>query len=281
MIALKINAGKQEILIRYTLMLLLAIFIAHYLSYQKLPFFSPDYSFPIQTFIVVTIFGIFICETNTYIYSYLNSRKPFVEKIRERLLWQYGLTLSSTVLVFSILFFIINMVIFNRPFNFFTFSLYLGICLFISAFEATVYTSRELYKSFVLQKKKNLERKNDLTGSFQFKVNTKTYNLLYHEIAYLFSSKGMVSIYDKDGKKYLSNFTSLNEIPPLPEHLFFRINRQMIINKKVIYSFKTIENRKTTLFLREGLKNGFGDIIISRYKSAAFKKWYNYQNGNE
>ena len=116
---------------------------------------------------------------------------------------------------------------------------------------------------------------------FSVKVGQHLKLINIDDIECFYSENKGTYLYTSEGRNYLLDTTLEHLEQELDPHLFFRINRQMIINKKVIYSFKTIENRKTTLFLREGLKNGFGDIIISRYKSAAFKKWYNFQNGNE
>lgn len=275
---IKLKDSQLEILLRYSLMLVLAVLIAHYISYQKLPFLDQEYSFPLRAFIIVSIFGVVICETNTFIYSWLNKKKPFSEKVGTRLVWQYGLTLGSTFIVFSFLYTLINILIFGQSFDFFTFSFYLGICLFISAFEATIYTARELYKSFRKQKKLFNIKVEEQNGNFQFKVATRTYNLRYSEIAYIHSSGGIVILYDKSGKKYITNFTSFNEISPLPTTQFFRINRQMIINRQIVKSFETTKNRKNKLYLQKEFMNGFEEIIISRYKFADFKKWYSFPN---
>lgn len=280
MATIKIKDNQQEILLRYSFMLVLAVLIAHYISYQKLPFLDPDYAFPLRSFIIVTIFGVLICETNTFIYSWLNKKKPMQEKIGTRLLWQYGLTLGSTIIVFSILYFLINILLFGGSFNFFGYSFYLGICLFISAFEATVYTAKELYKSYRAERAIRRIKAQEQNGTFQFKVTTRTYNLRYAEIAFLHSSSGIVTLNDKQGKRYITNFTSFNEIPPLPTNQFFRINRQMIINKEIVKSFETTKDRKNKLYLRDEFKNGFEEIIISRYKFADFKRWYSRHTTN-
>lgn len=276
--AIRLKDSQQEILFRYSLMLVLAILIAHYISYQKLPFLDPDYSFPLKSFIIVSIFGLVICETNTFIYSWLNKKKPFYEKVGTRLVWQYGLTLGSTLIVFTLLYSLINILIFGQSFDFFTFSFYLGLCLFISAFEATIYTAKELYKSFRKQKNLFNTKVEEQNGIFQFKVTTRTYNLRYPEIAYLHSSGGIVILHGKSGKKYITNFTSFNEISPLPTSQFFRVNRQLIINRQIVKSFETTKNRKNKLYLQEAFMNGFEEIIISRYKFADFKRWFAFQN---
>jgi len=78
--------------------------------------------------------------------------------------------------------------------------------------------------------------------------------------------------YHLDGKKYYLD-QSLNGLEPsLPDSLFFRANRQFILNRRYIKQFKKIENGK--LIIELSTNGHFPDhIVISRLKSPAFKKW--------
>ena len=59
----------------------------------------------------------------------------------------------------------------------------------------------------------------------------------------------------------------------LPVKNFFRINRKFILHRNSITSFKKIENNK---LLISTIGNGSipNELILSRLKAAAFKKWF-------
>ena len=76
-------------------------------------------------------------------------------------------------------------------------------------------------------------------------------------------------------------YTFKNEKLPLYKNLeyidsvcnpayFFRINRKMLINKKAIKSFETLESRKVALRLTICIPQA---VIVSRLKVSRFKKW--------
>lgn len=52
--------------------------------------------------------------------------------------------------------------------------------------------------------------------------------------------------------------------------IFFRINRKMLINKKAVKAFETLESRKVALQLSIATEYG---VIVSRLKVPAFKNW--------
>lgn len=80
----------------------------------------------------------------------------------------------------------------------------------------------------------------------------------------------MVFIYTNDGKKYpLYKKMDYFESVCNPQQ-FYRINRQMLINKKVIKSFEPYPNRKIVLNLTIPFEK---EVIVSRLKVSNFKLW--------
>jgi DNA-binding LytR/AlgR family response regulator len=78
-------------------------------------------------------------------------------------------------------------------------------------------------------------------------------------------------IYTFSGDKYMLDFATLEEVEELLDpRLFYRSNRQSIININAIQSVKPHENQKLTLTLKPPLKLEFD---ISREKAPSFKKW--------
>lgn len=91
-----------------------------------------------------------------------------------------------------------------------------------------------------------------------------------YEIACFFRDS-LNFIYTFSGEKYVLDFTTLEEVEELldPE-VFYRSNRQSILNIHAIAGVKPHENQKLTVTLKAPLKL---EIDISREKAPAFKKW--------
>jgi DNA-binding LytR/AlgR family response regulator len=78
-------------------------------------------------------------------------------------------------------------------------------------------------------------------------------------------------IYTFRGDKYILDFVSLEDVEELLDpYVFYRSNRQSIININAIQSVKPHENQKLTVTLKQPLKL---EIDISREKAPSFKKW--------
>ncbi|HEV7781830.1 MAG TPA: LytTR family DNA-binding domain-containing protein [Chitinophagaceae bacterium] len=75
-----------------------------------------------------------------------------------------------------------------------------------------------------------------------------------------------------NGEKYIVDYTTLEEIEELLDpKLFYRANRQFIINIDAIQTVKPVENSKLIIRLKE--PNHKLEIDMSRLKSPEFKKW--------
>jgi len=73
------------------------------------------------------------------------------------------------------------------------------------------------------------------------------------------------------GERYHLSFESLDEIEEvLDPSLFYRANRQFIININAVQSMMPRENSKLSVFLKQPLKM---EVDISRDKAPEFRKW--------
>ncbi|RXK58776.1 response regulator transcription factor [Lacibacter luteus] len=87
-----------------------------------------------------------------------------------------------------------------------------------------------------------------------------------------FSKEVLNYIYLLNGEKYIIDYVTLEEVEELLDpHLFYRANRQFIINIESIQSVKPVENSKLIIKLKE--PNHKLEIDMSRLKSPEFKKW--------
>ena len=74
-----------------------------------------------------------------------------------------------------------------------------------------------------------------------------------------------------NGEKLVYDYSTLDEIETqLDPEVFFRANRQYIVNINAVRSAKTLDNQKLMVTLKDPLKL---DIDISREKAPQFKKW--------
>jgi DNA-binding LytR/AlgR family response regulator len=88
----------------------------------------------------------------------------------------------------------------------------------------------------------------------------------------LFLRDSLIYIHTFGGEKYITDYTTLDEIEELLNpQFYYRANRQSIIHIDAIQSIKPMENQKLVLQLKKPL--GITQDI-SREKAPAFKKWW-------
>ena len=87
-----------------------------------------------------------------------------------------------------------------------------------------------------------------------------------------FTRDNLNYLFTSSGEKYILDFTTLEEIEELLDpKIFYRANRQCIINIEAIQSVKPHENQKLVVQLKAPLKF---EADISREKAPSFKKWF-------
>ncbi|MCX6324153.1 MAG: LytTR family DNA-binding domain-containing protein [Sphingobacteriales bacterium] len=106
---------------------------------------------------------------------------------------------------------------------------------------------------------------------FLAKVGPRTFFIQADEIAYFTADNKIVTLADREGNRFIVNYTIEKLEPLLDPHHFFRINRKMIVHSRSIEQVKPHFNNRLKLSLKN-LKLS-EDIIISRERVAAFKKW--------
>jgi DNA-binding LytR/AlgR family response regulator len=106
---------------------------------------------------------------------------------------------------------------------------------------------------------------------FLAKVGQRSFFLHATEVAYFFADNKVVYLVDKEGNRFIINFTLEKLEPLLDPHDFFRINRKMIVQANAIDQIKPYFNNRLKLILK-GIKTD-EDIVISRERVADFKDW--------
>jgi DNA-binding LytR/AlgR family response regulator len=106
---------------------------------------------------------------------------------------------------------------------------------------------------------------------FIAKVGQRSFFIQATDVAYFMADNKIVYLVDKDGNRFIINYTIEKLEPLLDPHDFFRINRKMIINSNVIEQVKPYFNNRLKLTLKRGGSNE--DMIVSRERVALFKTW--------
>lgn len=111
---------------------------------------------------------------------------------------------------------------------------------------------------------------NTYQQSFLTQIRDKTLVVHIRDIAAFHFENGMVHLYTFTGKKY-PLFKKLEYVESVcdPEQ-FFRINRQMLINREAVVSIVPYFHRKVSLQLKVALSES---PIVSRLKVSPFKDW--------
>ena len=103
------------------------------------------------------------------------------------------------------------------------------------------------------------------------KKGIENISLRIEEVAFFYTENKVVYVIDKSGKKYIIDKT-LNELEEtLDKKVFFRANRQYIVNLSFVKSYRPYEKVKLQLDLVVPDVNHF--IIISQLTATDFRKW--------
>jgi DNA-binding LytR/AlgR family response regulator len=93
------------------------------------------------------------------------------------------------------------------------------------------------------------------------------------DIVIVYTENKIVYVLDKDGRKYLSDKNLAEFYQELDNRVFFRANRQYIVNIGFVKSYKTYEKVKLQVDLTLPLSNHH--IVVSQEMAPDFRKWMN------
>ena len=101
---------------------------------------------------------------------------------------------------------------------------------------------------------------------------SKTIPISYNKLAVIQIKDKTLFLEDTERNSYILNKPMDYYHKNLPKTDFYRLNRQVIINKTYIKYFENIENRK--LKVTYGFNGVDEETVISQKKSSEFKNWY-------
>jgi DNA-binding LytR/AlgR family response regulator len=103
------------------------------------------------------------------------------------------------------------------------------------------------------------------------KRGVENISLLLEDIVLFYTENKIVFVLDRVGKKYIAEKNLAELETELDDELFFRANRQYILNISFIKGFKTYEKVKLQVDLTMPELNHL--IIISQETAPAFRRW--------
>lgn len=200
----------------------------------------------------------------------LNKKLPLNGDFTKRLLYQLTLHTLS-VMIFNILlneFF--DYIFFDSERLSLSLSFYTGdtalALVFLLLLHAIYFTLFLVYN----QKNKSLL----LTGQKIKVIDGMNFKFLVaSDIVAIYILHGNTYVIDTSFKKYISN-QPLREFEEKFNDDYFRINRKFILSKQIIDSYKSIENGKIEVSLKnKKIDDLMGSIIVSRDRASSFRSW--------
>jgi len=97
--------------------------------------------------------------------------------------------------------------------------------------------------------------------------------MLLDNIVLFYTENKIVYVIDQSGKKYIVEGTLSSLEDELDNNIFFRANRQYIVNISYVKSFRTYERVKLRVEMHPFGPDDQHFIIISQETAPAFRKW--------
>ncbi|AYQ34060.1 LytTR family DNA-binding domain-containing protein [Runella sp. SP2] len=266
----------------------IAAFVASHLVFTKSFPWQAGYFFPWPYFLTVATVMLSCWEINLRLFWWLDASHPFYINPLKRIVRQLAFNGSATLLTFILVFPLAQRVYVGRwP----AFSLlFTGtivcftIAIIVNGAYISLYLLRTIYwqnTNFSTENGKSVfpEKLLEVSQKWLILIATPHGQLMLQpvDIAYFYSSGGVILLVKADGSKHTTSYASL---VVLSEQLgvytcFFVISRQFIVCVNAIKAVKEEANRKLTVSLVPALRQADAteEVVVSRYRSGEFKKW--------
>jgi DNA-binding LytR/AlgR family response regulator len=241
----------------------------YYLTYSNIRFGW----FLVITYSIDTIEGWLAWWAVRSIIIYLDEKMPYEANPLKRIVIQTTVTTVTGLAIIIALTEMVSWIVRGRSalLNFYTNDIFIFIIWFLVI--NGIYIGLHYYHQWKDLDHRREEEKKLRTGGFAVKLGKQDQVLPFEQIIGFYSDEGYTYAQGKDGKKYVID-RSLDKIESsLPNEMFFRVNRQFILNHTIVSGFKRVEDGKLELMVK-ATGNFPESIQVSRNKAAGFKKWY-------
>ena len=229
--------------------------------------------FLVYTYAIDTVQGWLAWWAVRSIVIYLDKKLPYGTRPLKRILVQLFMTTITGLLVIILLTELVSWIVRGRPaiVNFYSFDIFI-IAIWFFVING-IYIGMHYYSEWRESERQRQEEKKIRTGGFTVKHGNQNLLLPFDEILGFYAEEGYTILLTKENKKYFPD-RSLDKIETaLPEELFFRLNRQYLLNRKILMGFKRMHNGKIDVLVN-ATENLPHSIAVSRTKAGSFKNWF-------
>ena len=229
--------------------------------------------FLLVTFALDTVQGYAAWWSIRALILFLDKKIPFAQSARKRILIQLPSTVLVGLAVIATLTEIVSFVAKGKaaPLNFYTMDL-LIIAVWLIVVNG-IYIGLHFYNQWQQSEALRLEENRIKAGGLLVKQGKQDLRLEFDDLQGLYVDGEYVVAYVRVGKKYYLDQSLDKTEEQLPSALFFRVNRQFIIHRRMITGFKRTENGKLSVLLVS--HDTFPtELPMSRAKAPAFKSWF-------
>ncbi|WP_128548399.1 LytTR family DNA-binding domain-containing protein [Larkinella soli] len=281
---------RRHLLLLLILVPLLATVASHVVFFRRFPW-QPGYRFPLPYFLTVSTVMLSCWTVNLAIFRKLDRALPFsvdpVRRIGRQVLLGGLATMTTFFLVFPGA---VRLYTGQWP-NAVQLTSGIFVCITIATLINGGYVGLYLLQAYRLEKEQAARDLSDqisdlrktrppAAGTPAIWVETVARRLALQpeEIAYFYSTQGVVLLVRTDAQQLTTRYNSFTELEKLlPSTLFFQLNRQFIVSLAAIRSVQDDSNRKLLVSLAPALhkQDPVETVTVSRYRSAEFKRWLN------
>jgi hypothetical protein len=241
----------------------------YYLTYTHITFNRHT----LITFLIDTLEGYLAWMAVRFVIVWLDRRMPYSTKPLKRIVFQLVVTSLAGLLVIIGLTEFLNRMLKEEPVprNFYENDIFIFLIWFLVV--NGIYIGMYYYQAMRQMEAQRTEDKKLQLEGFHVKQGRQNINLAFQDILAFYVEGEYTAILTRELRKYLLD-QSLDKIEQtIPGHVFFRINRQCILNRQAIKGFDRLENGKLAILVKEPGSFPEG-LHISRIKAAAFKDWF-------
>lgn len=276
---------KQHLYARLIAVPVAAFVAAHLVFYRRLPS-EVNYQFPWPYFLTVATVMLSCWEVNLAVFRRLDQQIPFRKDPSKRIRWQILLGGLATMTTFSVVF-PLAIKLYSGAWPLYPIVVSgIFVCATIATIVNGAYVGLYLIQTIYIEKQQSTQ---DLNSQIQERPTTRSGELILvetgngqwrlhpDEIAYFYSTGGLVLLMKADGQQLTTAYTSFTKLGNLlSDTFFFQLNRQFIVNLSAIRFVRDDINQKLLVGLAPALhKTGpHEQVVVSRYRSAEFKKWF-------
>lgn len=264
----------------------IAAFVAsHLVFYRRFPS-EINYQFPWPFFLTVATVMLSCWEVNLVVFRRLDQRIPFRQDPAKRIRWQIVLGGLATMTTFSVVF-PLAIRLYSGAWPVYPIVISgIFVCATIATVVNGAYVCLYLIQTIYIEKKQTTQEPDNQpkqlspahsSDMIRIEAGNGQWCLRSDEIAYLYSTGGLVLLIKTDGQQLTTAYTSFTKLGDLlPDAFFFQLNRQFIVNLSAIRFVRDDVNQKLLVGLAPALHktDPHEPVIVSRYRSAEFKKWF-------